>query len=86
MSRPIIVIGDRIDHGGSVVSGTPTSDIAGTPIARVGDSVVCQRHGPTTIASGDSTLIVDGQPVARHGDRTACGGTLLSSQSTTFVD
>ncbi|WP_058834352.1 PAAR domain-containing protein [Luteimonas abyssi] len=86
MSRPIIVTGDRIDHGGSVVAGAPTSDIGGKQIARVGDRVVCERHGPTTIVSGDATLLVDGQPVARHGDKTACGGTLLSSQSGAFID
>lgn len=86
MARPIIVIGDRIDHGGTVVSGASATDIAGAAVARVGDRVVCERHGPTTIVSGDATTTVDGRPVARHGDKTACGGTLVSSQSTTFID
>ncbi|MDR7192622.1 PAAR domain-containing protein [Luteimonas terrae] len=83
MSRPLIVLGDSIDHGGTVVGGTPTTDVAGKPVARVGDPVTCSKHGATTIATGDPTLMVDGRAVARHGDRTACGATLLSSQSST---
>ncbi len=83
MSRPLIVLGDSIDHGGAVVGGTPTTDSGGKPIARIGDPVICSKHGSTTIVSGDQTLIIDGQPAARHGDRTGCGATLLSSQTAT---
>lgn len=85
MSRPFIVVGDPLDHGGRVVSGSGQTDVAGKPVARVGDKVVCSRHGTTEIVSGDATVIVDGQPVARHGDKTACGGTLVSSQSNTGI-
>lgn len=89
MSRPIIVVGDRTDHGGVVISGSPFSDIDGKQIARIGDKVTCPKKGHgsvTTIVTGDNTAIIDGQPVARHGDKTACGATLLSSQITTYVD
>lgn len=80
MSRPFIVVGDPLDHGGRVVSGSGETDIAGKPVARVGDKVVCSKHGSTEIVSGDATVVIDGRPVARHGDKTACGGTLISSQ------
>ncbi|MEK8033050.1 PAAR domain-containing protein [Ideonella sp. DXS29W] len=83
-SRPLIVVGDKTDHGGEVIQGSPVSDAAGKPIARVGDKVTCPKkgHGGTTvIASGDPTFMIDGQPAARHGDKTACGATLLSSQA-----
>lgn len=89
MSRPIIVVGDRTDHGGVVISGSPFTDIDGKQIARIGDRVTCPKKGHgsvTTIVTGDNTAIIDGQPVARHGDKTACGATLLSSQITTYVD
>ena len=79
-SRPLIVVGDKTDHGGTVVQGSAVSDAAGTPIARVGDQVTCPKrgHGATTvIVSGDPTFLIDGQPAARHGDRTACGATLI---------
>lgn len=89
MSRPLIVVGDRTDHGGTVIEGSATSDAAGRPIARVGDKVTCPRRGHgsvSTIVSGDPSLIIDGAPVARHGDKCACGATLLSSQVVTHVD
>ncbi|WP_066098583.1 PAAR domain-containing protein [Xanthomonas massiliensis] len=85
MSRPFIVVGDRIDHGGSVVSGSPQTDIAGKPVARIGDKVSCSRHGSTEIVSGDASVVIDGKPVARHGDKTACGATLVAGQSSTGI-
>lgn len=86
MSSPFIVIGDKTSHGGTVIEGAPTTDTAGSRIARVGDKVTCPKrgHGGTTvIVSGDPTCLIDGQPAARHGDKTACGATLIASQSVT---
>lgn len=86
MSKPFIVLGDKTDHGGVVVSASETSDCAGKGIARVGDQVTCPKKGHgrvTTIVTGDPTMLIDGKPAARHGDKTACGATLLSSQSVT---
>ena len=85
MSRPFILVGDKTDHGGVVIQGSPSSDVEGKAIARVGDKVSCPKkgHGGTTvIATGDPTCIIDGQAAARHGDKTACGATLISSQAT----
>ncbi|NML16377.1 PAAR domain-containing protein [Azohydromonas caseinilytica] len=87
MSRPLIVVGDRTDHGGTVLSGTPSTDTHGQAIARVGDQVSCPRKGHggvTVIVEGDPSLVIDGQPAACHGHKTACGATLLSSQGVTL--
>lgn len=84
MSKPFIVVGDKTDHGGVVIAGSPVTDAAGKAIARVGDKVSCPRHGhgdTTVIASGDPTCVIDGQAAARHGDKTACGATLISTQA-----
>lgn len=84
MTRPLILLGDRTDHGGIVIEASPSSDVMGVRIARIGDRVSCPRRGhggETIIASGDPTCIVDGRPAARHGDKTACGATLQSSQA-----
>ena len=90
MSKPFIVVGDKTSHGGVVIEGSPTNDIDGKAIARVGDKVTCPKkgcHSPTVIVvSGDVTIIVDGKPVALHGDKTACGATLISSQFNTNSD
>lgn len=86
MSKPFIVVGDKIDHGGAVASSTATTDINGQPVARINDKVTCSQHGDTVIVTGDPTTIIDGQPVARHGDKTACGATLIAAQMQVFVD
>ncbi|MFZ7097033.1 PAAR domain-containing protein [Luteimonas dalianensis] len=88
MARNWIVIGDPTSSGGSVVSGSPFTDIDGTPVARVTDQATCPRHkGAYPIVDGDSTLIVDGQPVALHGSSLACGCKVLSAQQVrVFVD
>ena len=85
MSKPFIFFGDRIDHGGVVVSASARSACDGKGIARVGDRVSCPRkaHGVATIVSGAPSAITDGQPAACHSDRTACGAMLVASQRLT---
>ncbi|MFG6469077.1 PAAR domain-containing protein [Roseateles sp. BYS87W] len=87
MGKPFIVLGDKTDHGGVVLEGSPVSTVMGKAIARVGDKVSCPKKGhggTTTIVSGDPTCLIDGKPAARHGDKTACGATLLATQSVSF--
>ena len=88
MARNWIVIGDPTSSGGSVVSGSPFTDIDGIPVARVTDQATCPRHkGAYPIVDGDNTLIVDGQPVALHGSSLSCGCKVLSAQQVrVFVD
>lgn len=81
-----IVVGDTTESGGTVLAGAPTTDVDGKAVARVGDPVLCGRHGQTSIASGDTTLLIAGRPVAREKDKCACGCTLLSrGQSRAFM-
>lgn len=88
MARNWIVVGDPTSSGGSVITGSPFTDVDGTPVARVNDQATCPRHkGAYPIVDGDSTLIVDGQPVALHGSSLACGCKVLSAQQVrVFVD
>ena len=86
MSRPFIVLGDKTNHGGVVISASGTTDCNGKGIARIGDKVTCPKKGHgrvTTIVTGDATAVIDGQPAARHGDKTACGASLIAGQSMT---
>ena len=82
MAGPLIRLGDKTSHCGTVVGASGHTDSDGIPVARVGDAVTCPRkgHGTNSIASGDPTLIIDGKPAARHGDSTACGASLISGQ------
>jgi uncharacterized Zn-binding protein involved in type VI secretion len=85
LTRPLIVIGDKTTHGGSVISADLTSDIHGKCMARVGDMTVCPRcKGTFAITSGASDMVDgSGKAYARHMDSTACGAKLISAQITT---
>lgn len=86
MARPFILLGDKTDHGGVVITASGNTSTNGKGIACVGDRVTCPRsgHGGTTvIVTGDPNVIIEGRAAARHGDKTACGATLLSSQGVT---
>ena len=86
MSLKIITVGDKTDHGGTVISGSPVHDINGRAIARLGDEVDCPQyypggkaHGVNKIISAHSSLTVNGTPVAVHGCVTECGCKLIGS-------
>ncbi|AQR68823.1 MULTISPECIES: PAAR domain-containing protein [Janthinobacterium] len=86
MAGPVIRLGDKTSHGGTVLEASAVSDSGGIGMARVGDKVACPLpgHGVCPIVSGDSSFIVDGKPVARHGDKTSCGALLIASQQATI--
>ena len=88
MARIAIVVGDRTTSGGTVLTGSPFTDINGMAVARVGDKAFCPKHkGAFPIVTGDATFLVDGSPLARHGDSLACGCRVLAvQQSTVWVE
>ncbi len=88
MSLPLIVMGDRTSHGGTVITADLTFDINGKCVARIGDMTVCPKcKGMFPITAGASDLVDGGgNGYARHLDTTACGAKLLSSQITTTWD
>lgn len=86
MSSKIITVGDKSDHGGTVISGSPDHEIRGRAIPRLGDKVVCpmlypggKPHGVNKIISAYGTLTVNGVPVAVDGCKTECGCKLIGS-------
>lgn len=87
MSKPLVRMGDRTSHGGTVVSGDMTWEVYGKAVARVGDLTVCPKcKGVFAITTGADDLTGFGQAVARHGDKTACGATLIAGQSSASWD
>jgi len=90
MSLKIITVGDDTDHGGKVISGSPTHDIGGKAIARLGDTVSCPQlypggkpHGVNKITTAHETLTAGGIPVAVHGCKAECGCTLVGKVNAT---
>lgn len=91
MSLKIITVGDKTDHGGKVISGSPAHDIRGRAIARLGDKVDCPQfypggkpHGVNKIITAHDTLTVDGVPVAVEGCTTECGRKLIGNLHATI--
>lgn len=79
--RPFICIGDRTDHGGTVIEADLTFEIYGKPVALSGHKVVCRKcRGTFPIEKAAEDMTSMGQQVARHGDKTACGAVLIASQ------
>lgn len=86
MPLKIITVGDKTDHGGTVISGSPTHDIRGRAIARLGDQVNCPQSYPgrkpqevNKITSAYNSCTVNGMPVAVEGCTTQCGCKLIGS-------
>lgn len=90
MPLAIIAVGDKTDHGGTVITGSPTHSIHGRAIARLGDKVNCpltypggKPHGINKIIMGHDTFTVNGVSVAVAGCKTECGCTLIGSIAVT---
>lgn len=78
----IIRLGDKTDHGGSVMESIPHTSLNGKPMAGKGNLVACPLcKGVFPIVEGSSTYSVNGVPVALHGMKTACGASLLASDA-----
>ena len=84
----ILTVGCMSDHGGQIITGDPTMQIDGKPVARVGDLHSCPQFYPTTPPIPHSvTPIIRTAPVemrgnvnlrefAYEGDTTGCGAVL----------
>ena len=91
MSLKIITVGDSTDHGGKVIKGSPTHDIGGKAIARLGDEVMCPHHYPggaphggNKIITAHETITIGGMPVAVDGCKVACGCSLIGKVNATI--
>ncbi len=77
-----ICAGDKTSCGGNVVTGTPTMNINGRSIARVGDRIACRRN--CVIVTGNPAEIIAGAPIAIHGSQTS-GGCICISGNNDFA-
>ncbi|UYZ85556.1 PAAR domain-containing protein [Entomomonas sp. E2T0] len=79
--KPVILLGDRTDHGGKVITGLSGCEYKGQPVACVGDLVDCPKcDGVYRIVEGSGCLDHKGVPVAVEGMKTGCGAKLIASQ------
>jgi uncharacterized Zn-binding protein involved in type VI secretion len=63
MASPLIRLGDKSSHGGTVLEASSFTSGGGSGVARVGDKVSCPipGHGTGPIVSGDPGMLVAGQ-------------------------
>jgi uncharacterized Zn-binding protein involved in type VI secretion len=84
-ARKAARIGDRTDHGGTVVgAGVPSVLIENQPAAVVGDQsktmhkcgIPPQPPHPTGPFAGVNLVLIGGMPALRAGDVAPCGATV----------
>jgi uncharacterized Zn-binding protein involved in type VI secretion len=85
--RPIVRLGDKTSHGGTILEGFSTYSVYGKPACGLGHMVSCPMcKGSFPIIEGASTFTVNGIAVAVQGMRTGCGARLIASQNDATLD
>lgn len=86
-ARPIIRVGDKTTHGGTVLEGFSSYNIDGRAAAGLGHKVDCPKcKGVFPIVEGVPSFAVGDSLVAIEGMKTACGAALIASQGFARVD
>jgi uncharacterized Zn-binding protein involved in type VI secretion len=80
--------GDSIICGGeigTIIGGSPNVFCNKLPLSRVGDPVICKKHGAQSIATGSSSVFANQKAVARVGDTCTCGAVILTGSPNVIV-
>jgi len=79
-ARRIIRLGDKTDHGGTVVSVSSGTIVMGIEAALAGDMTQCPKcKGNFPIKPDGQGAKHSGKPYAYDNDLTACGAKLIAS-------
>jgi uncharacterized Zn-binding protein involved in type VI secretion len=74
----IATIGDRLSHGGRIITGSTTRKVHGKRVARMGDKCHCRIHGTTKISVVSGKMPkTDGRLTAHAGAKTKCGARII---------
>jgi RHS repeat-associated protein len=72
---------------GKIITGSPDVFFEGKPVARVSDTVACDKHSPPPqIAEGSETIFINGLPLARIGHKITCSAVVQDGCKTIFAD
>lgn len=78
--RGVIRLGDKTDHGGTVLGASSGTVVMGKMAALAGDTTLCPKCKGTFPIQPDSAGAKHaGKSYAYHNDVTACGAKLISS-------
>lgn len=81
MGIPVSRLGDTSDHGGKIITASPTFTVGGIPVARVTDLFDCPGHGVNPIVLSTVTQTDAGLLLAHIGSKTACGATITTGDA-----
>lgn len=84
--KPVARMGDTGSHGGMILSGSPTTQANGRPIAHVQDIYGCPVHGPNPIITGAPNIFGGAREIAYVGSKTACGAIITQGSPDVFID
>lgn len=82
MNRKIVLLGDKTDHGGVVISASSSFTSKGSKMALIGDVAACPQkgHGITPInPDGPRTARNLGRYFALDKDVCGCGAKVIAS-------
>lgn len=83
----IATLGDKLSHGGTIITASTKRKVNGKYVARLGDKCHCTIHGPTTIITVSAGMPkTDGKPTAHANAKTACGAQILPSPHRNIQD
>ena len=75
---PVARLGDKISHGGEIITASDDTTADNIKVARVGDLVSCAIHGVNKIVTGANQLTTNNRLTARIGDKTECGASIVT--------
>ena len=76
----IIIVGDSLNNGGTVITGRQNPELNLDLFAAVGDKVICDIHGESEIIEGTPNASIDNRAIALEGHKTLCGCSLVASK------
>lgn len=87
MSKGVVVLGDKTNSDGKVISASAHYSVNGKQVALVDDMVDCpiDGHGINPIVEGDPQRTVGGRAVVVDGCRCKCGCRVISSTTNNTV-
>lgn len=85
MSGSVVHLGDRSDHGGTMITSSGEFTVDEIEGCVSGDLHRCpiQGHGTTPVISNSENTGFDGRAILRNGDVAECGAVLIGTGSTT---
>ncbi|HKT27466.1 PAAR domain-containing protein [Dyella sp.] len=85
--QPAARVGDPIDHGGQITTGSPDVKINGIAAGVVQISQVdCNQHPSTQqITKGAPMVFINGKPAGRVGSQISCGAQVTEGSPDVFI-